>query len=54
MYQKIVGISMDIYCAPFVADLYVIDNVRHFMFSLSDNHSIPDMIEVFNSQTQDN
>ena len=37
LYRQIVGIPMGIYCARFVADLFLFSYERDFMLSLSDN-----------------
>ena len=38
LYRQIVGIPMDTYCAPLVADLFLFCYERDFMSSLSDNN----------------
>ena len=48
LYRQIVGIPMGTYCAPLVADLFVLCYERDFMLSLSDNNQT-DIIEAFNS-----
>ena len=49
-YRQLVVISMSTYCAPLVADLYVLFE-RDFMLSLSDNNQT-DIIEAFNSTSR--
>ena len=51
LYRQIVGIPMDTYCAPLVADLFLFCYERDFMLSLSDNNQ-PDIIEAFNSTSR--
>ena len=44
LYRQILGIPMDTYCAPLVADLFCYE--RDFTFCLSDNNQT-DIIEAF-------
>ena len=47
-YRQIVGIPMDINCAPHVADLFLFCYERYFMLSLSDNYQT-DVAEALKS-----
>ena len=47
LYRQIVGIQMDPYCAPLVADLFLFCYERDFMLSLSDNNQT-DIITLVN------
>ena len=49
--RQIVGIPMGAYCAPLVADLFLLCYERDFMLSLSDNNQT-DIIEAFNSTSR--
>ena len=51
LYGQIVGIPMGTYCAPLVADLFLLCYERDFMLSLSDNYQT-DIIETFNSTSR--
>ena len=51
LYRKIVGIPIGTYCAPLVADLFLVCYERDFMLSLSDNNQ-NDIIETFNSTSR--
>ena len=51
LYRQIVGIPMGSYCAPFVADLFLLFYERDVMLSLSDNNQ-SEVIEAFNSTSR--
>ena len=52
LYRQIVCIPMGTYCAPLVADCFVLFCYeRDFMLSLSDNNQ-KDIIEVYNSTSR--
>ena len=51
LYRQIVNIPMGTYCAPLIADLFLLCYERDFMLSLSDNNQ-PDVVETFNSTSR--
>ena len=51
LYQQIVGIPMGTYCAPLVADLFLVYYERDFILSLSDDNQ-SEVIEAFNSTSR--
>ena len=51
LYRQIVGIPMDINCAPLVADLFLFCYQSDFMLSLSDHYQT-DIIEGFKSTSR--
>ena len=52
LYRQIVGLTMAIKCAPFVADLFLFFYERDFMLALSDANQ-SEVIEAFNSTYRD-
>ena len=51
LYRQIEGIPMGTYCAPLVADLFLLCYQRDFMLSLSDKNQT-DIVEAFNSTSR--
>ena len=51
LYRQVVGIPMSTYCAPLVADLFLLCYERDFMMSLSDDKQA-DVIDAFNTTSR--
>ena len=51
LYRQIVGIPMDTYCAPLVADQFLFGHERDFILFLSEDNP-SDIIEAFNSTSR--
>ena len=51
LYSQVVGIPLDTYCAPLVADLFLFCYDRDFMMSLSDDYQA-DVIDAFNTTSR--
>ena len=51
VYRQVVGIPMDTYCAPLVANLFLFCYERDFMLSLSDDKQAG-IIDAFNTTSR--